>query len=95
MKNIDEIIEKMAGELSSLNDDYLTEKELNRADKFLQDLSVKSKNFDENKMYIAHPDWAIKDCKGLINGFKNYLDSLKFKIKQREKINNWYAMNKL
>ena len=95
MKNIDEIIEKMAGELGSLNYDYLTEKELDRADKFLSDLSNKSKYMDGNQMYIEHPEWAVKNCAGIINGLRSYIDSLKVKIKQRENIPNWYSMNKL
>lgn len=85
----------MASELSSLNHDFLTEKELTRADKFLTDLSNKNKYMDGNKMYIDHPEWAVKNCSGIINGLKSYIDSLKIKTKQREKIPNWYIMNKL
>lgn len=95
MKNVDEIIEKMAGELSSLNYDFLTDKELNRADKFLTDLRKKSEYLDKNKIYVEHPEWAIKRCAELINGLKSYLESLRIKIKKREGIPNWYIQNKL
>ena len=95
MQKIDEIIEEMAIKLSSLNYDFLTEKELDRTDKFLSDLSDKNKNMDGNQMYVNHPDWVVKNCSGLINGLRSYLDSLKIKIAKRENIPNWYIQNKL
>ena len=95
MEKIDEIIEEMAIKLSSLNYDFLTEKELDRTDKFFSDLSDKNKNMDGNQMYVNHPDWAVKNCSGLINGLRSYLDSLKIKIAKRENTPNWYIQNKL
>jgi len=95
MKNIDLILEKMAGELSSLNYDFLTEKELNRAHRFLQDLSTRSKSMKNNQMFLDRPEWAEKHCSDIINGLRSYLDSLKLKIKKRETIPNWYIQNKL
>ena len=41
MKNINEIFEKYSNDFNSLNDDYLTEKELDKTCKFLDDLSKK------------------------------------------------------
>jgi hypothetical protein len=94
MKNVDEIINKMAGEVASLNDDFLTEKEIDITDRFLSDLSSQSNYMDGKQLYIEHPEWAIKSCSGLINGLRSYIDSLKLKIEKRKKIPNWYPQNK-
>ena len=95
METLNQIIENLAGKVGSLNYDYLTEKELDRSQKFLEDLSRKEKYMEIKQIYIDHPDLAIKNCSGLINGLKSYIDSLQIKIKQRENIPNWYIQNKL
>ena len=95
MKTIQEIINELANKFSSLNYDYLTEKELDKTEKFLDSLERSKVFVNNNPMYLSHPDWAIKLCIGTTNSLKSYLKSLKLKIKKRKDIPNWYIQNKL
>jgi len=95
MKIIDDIIEDLANKLSSIDYDYLTEKEFDRADKFLCDLSKRNEYMDTKQVFIDHPELAPKSCVGLINGFNSYIESLKLKEEKRKNIPGWYRLNKL
>jgi len=76
-------VDELTNVWSSLNQDYLTEKEIERSHKFIDDLY--------NEKIPFHSGRKLND----FNGFKQYIDSLKLKIKNRENIPNWYIQNKL
>ena len=69
---------------TSLNDDYLTEKEINRSHKFIDTLK---------NDYICPPNTSR--FKNEFNGFANYIVSLSDKIIKRKTIPNWYINNKI
>ncbi len=95
MKNIEKIIEKFAIESNYLDYYFLTEKELDRIQIFLRDLTKKNEYMDTKEIYLSHPDLAIDNCKSLINGLNDYIRSLHIKIAQRSRMPSWYRNNKL
>lgn len=76
----EELVEEITGKYNSLNSDYLTEKEIKRAEKFIFDL------YGMN----GHLGYQL----GEYNSFKSYVESLKYKIEKRENIPFWYINNK-
>lgn len=95
MKNINEIIEEKYKQLSSLDPDLLTEKEIDMVNKFLEDVNQKVESNGKFSIYKNKPEYHIQSCTALLNGFDAYLQSLKIKTKNRENIPNWYVMNKI
>lgn len=79
IKEVDEITNVFV----SLNDDYLTEKEINRSHKFI--------DFLYNEKLSK---WGSSRKLNEYNGFKQYIESLKAKINKRKNIPNWYIQNK-
>lgn len=85
MKTI-ETINQLSDNYSSLDIDYLTEKEMDRAELYMKTCI---------SLEPYYPDVPRRRILGEINGFKNYISSLKEKIKERKIIPNWYVSNKL
>lgn len=82
MKGIEQEINNLTSQFTSLNDDYLTENELQRAYKFIDILNGSLRIPDSRKR---------NEC----NGLKQYIESLVVKINKRILIPNWYSTNKL
>jgi regulator of sirC expression with transglutaminase-like and TPR domain len=95
MEELTKIINALVDDGVSLNSDYLTNKEINRVDKFIDDLYKHLKYCENSEHYRKNENFAINACKGLRNGFRSYIESLRMKIKNRETVPNWYIQNKL